>query len=365
MTKLNLQDGIIEQGQITALTSAFTLQGKGFRLFLAIKGEGVDSIVAPNLIAYGDTTAKPCPLVAGQWSEQFIKEIPASAIDLTDYDVYYGLTEPTNYTASFDLGGGTMALPHKIGFNYNTLIAKPADDPTREGYTFDGWESEGATHDFDVPLTDNVTITATWLENFTVTFDSNGGSAVAAQEVADGGTATEPSDPTLEGYTFDKWMNGETAYNFATPVTEDITLTATWLENFTVTFDSDGGSAVAAQEVADGSTATAPTAPTLTGYTFDKWMNGETAYNFATPVTEDITLTATWLENFTVTFDSDGGSAVAAQEVADGSTATAPTDPTLEGHTFQHWSLTEGGTAYSFATPVTEDITLIAIWQEI
>ena len=364
MKKLSLQDGIIEQGKITSLAAAFSLQGKGFRLFLKAKGEAVATTTAPNLIAYGDENAKPCPLVVGRWSESFIKEIPATAISLTDYDVYFGLTEPTAYKVQFDLDGGAMALPHNIEFNYNTVVAKPATDPTREGYTFDEWQSGGSTHNFATALTDNVIITAHWLANLVVTFNSAGGSAVEAQDVLEGDKATEPAGPTRVGYTFDGWYNGETLYDFDDVVTENLTLTAAWLENFTVTFNSDGGSAVAAQEVADGGTAIEPTDPTKEGYTLNGWYNGETLFNFTTPITADITLTAHWLENFTVTFDSQGGSEVTAQEVADGSTATEPTpDPTKEANTFLYWSLTAEGTEFAFTTPITADTTLYAIWD--
>ena len=297
MKKLSLQDGIIEHGQITSLAAAFSLQGKGFRVFLAIKSEGVDLIATPSLIAYGDQTAKPTPLVAGQWSESFIREIPIAAIDLTDYDLFYGLTEATEYTATLDLDGGTMALPHSIPFNYNTVVAKPAADPTREGYTFDEWQSGGATHNFATALTDNVIITAHWLENLVVTFNSAGGSAVTAQDVLEGETATEPTDPTKAGYTFDGWYNVETLYDFDDAVTENITLTAHWLENFTVSFNSDGGSAVTSQEIVDGSLATLPTpAPTKEANTFLHWsLTAEgTEFAFTTPITADTTLYAIW-----------------------------------------------------------------------
>ncbi len=144
-------------------------------------------------------------------------------------------------------------------------------------------------------------------EVYTVTFDSYGGTPVPpAQEVEYGLTATKPADPTLKGYTFAFWYLGEdeqnaTAYDFNTPVTENITLTAKWtLNTYTVTFNSYGGTPVPpAQEVEYGHTATKPADPTLKGYTFAFWYLGEdeqnaTAYDFNTPVTENITLTAKW-----------------------------------------------------------------------
>ena len=206
----------------------------------------------------------------------------------------------------------------------------------------------------------------------TVTFDSNGGSAVEAQTIDAGSKATAPAAPTKEGFTFKGWFNGETEWKFDTDtVSEDITLTAKWEEipaaKVTVTFDSNGGSAVEAQTIDAGSKATAPAAPTKEGFTFKGWFNGETEWKFDTDtVSEDITLTAKWEEipaaKVTVTFDSNGGSAVEAQTIDAGSKATAPAAPTKEGFTFKGWF--NGETEWKFDTDtVSEDITLTAKWE--
>ena len=213
-------------------------------------------------------------------------------------------------------------------------------------------------------------------EVYTVTFDSYGGTPVPpAQEVEYGLTATEPADPTLKGYTFAFWYLGEdeqnaTAYDFNTPVTENITLTAKWnINKYTVTFDSYGGTPVPpAQEVEYGLTATEPADPTLKGYTFAFWYLGEdeqnaTAYDFNTPVTENITLTAKWnINKYTVTFDSYGGTPVPpAQEVEYGLTATEPAAPEKTGYTFDGWYL--GDEKYDFSAAVEQNITLTAKWH--
>jgi len=65
-------------------------------------------------------------------------------------------------------------------------------------------------------------------EEFTVTFDSNGGSSVESQVVEKGDMAVEPVDPTREGYDFEGWYLGEEEYDFGTEVTKDITLKAEW-----------------------------------------------------------------------------------------------------------------------------------------
>ena len=139
-------------------------------------------------------------------------------------------------------------------------------------------------------------------EVYTVTFDSYGGTPVPpAQEVEYGHTATKPADPTLKGYTFAFWYLGEdeqnaTAYDFDTPVTENITLTAKWnINKYTVAFNTDGGTPVPpAQEVEYGLTATEPAAPEKTGYTFDGWYLGDEKYDFSAAVEQNITLTAKW-----------------------------------------------------------------------
>ncbi len=143
---------------------------------------------------------------------------------------------------------------------------------------------------------------------YQVTFESNGGSAVASQTVEENATATQPADPTRDGYDFRGWYSDAaltTAYDFSTPVTADITLYAKWTQapqaqdQYTVTFESNGGSAVASQTVTSGATATEPADPTYANHGFDGWYTDAaltTAYDFSTPVTADTTLYAKWHE---------------------------------------------------------------------
>ena len=159
-----------------------------------------------------------------------------------------------------------------------------------------------------VKLSETKTITVTAGENpivttYTVTFDSNGGSAVASQTVNKDAKATTPTNPTKSGYTFKEWQLNGQAYDFNTPVTSNITLKAVWIDDdpdvtkYTVTFNSDGGSAVNSQTVNENAKATKPANPTKSGYTFKEWqLNGKT-YDFSTPVTGNITLKAVWTKN--------------------------------------------------------------------
>jgi uncharacterized repeat protein (TIGR02543 family) len=137
-----------------------------------------------------------------------------------------------------------------------------------------------------------------------VKFDVNGGSLVDAQIIVEGGKATAPDNPTKEHYTFNAWCRDKAltdAVNFAVDKFEgSATLYAKWtIDTFTVTYDSNGGSAVTSETVDYGDTATEPDDPTLAESTFDGWYTDDTtfleAYDFATPVTANITLYAKWI----------------------------------------------------------------------
>ena len=221
-------------------------------------------------------------------------------------------------------------------------------------------------------------IASTASVTYSVTYNVNGGSVVTAQTVASGGTATTPTAPTKAGSTFGGWYsdsNLTTTFSFSTAITANTTLYAKWTVNaidYTVTFSSNGGSAVTAQTVASGGTATTPTAPTKTGSVFGGWYsdsNLTTAFSFSTAITANTTLYAKWTVNpidYTVTFSSNGGSAVIAQTVASGGTATTPTAPTKTGSTFGGWySDSALTTAFVFTTPITANTTLYAKWSAI
>lgn len=218
---------------------------------------------------------------------------------------------------------------------------------------------------------------------YTVTFDTNGhGTAPASQTVLSGYTATEPTAPTAAGWVFGGWYKEAActnAFDFATPITGNITLFAKWTEEgttpvptyYTVTFEANGhGIAPAVQTVESGKTATMPADPTETGWVFGGWYKEKectNAFDFATPITGNITLYAKWtVAAYTVTFDANGhGTAPAAQTVEHGKTATKPANPTASGWTFKGWYTEAACTnAYDFSTAVTGNITLYAKWMK-
>ena len=209
---------------------------------------------------------------------------------------------------------------------------------------------------------------------YTVTFNAYGGFPTPdEQHVKSGEKAVLPVAPTRKGYTFAFWYLGEdeqnaTAYDFDTPVTENITLTAKWnINKYTVTFDSYGGSKVDPQVVEYGLYAQEPEEPTLKGFTFAYWYldDENEAYDFdTTPITEDITLTAKWeINKFKVTFDTDGGEPIPDDQFVEwGLFVEEPTtEPTKTGYTFDGWYL--GDEKYDFSAAVEQNITLTAKWE--
>ena len=190
---------------------------------------------------------------------------------------------------------------------------------------------------------------------YTVTFQSEGGSEVASQIRANT-PATRPADPTKEGYTFIGWYNGESEWDFETPVTEKLTLTAKWqINRYTITFDTAGGSEVAPITQDYGSTITAPANPTKTGYTFAGWDKTIPA----TMPAENITLTARWTVNqYTITLKPENGGEDIVITQDYGTAITAPANPTKTGYTFAGWDKTIPSTMPA------EDMTITARWTE-
>ena len=192
----------------------------------------------------------------------------------------------------------------------------------------------------------------------TVTYDyGERGGIYAKQIVQAGEKAIEPDVPSRQGYQFTDWYLDDTKYDFNTAVTGNMTLTAKWTANsYTITFDTDGGSAIEPITQDYGTQITAPADPTREGYTFIGWDKAIPA----TMPAGDMTITAQWrINQYTITFDSNGGSAVAPITQDYGTAITSPADPTREGYTFIGWDKEIP------ATMPAENITLKAKWKDI
>ncbi len=145
---------------------------------------------------------------------------------------------------------------------------------------------------------------------------------------------------------------------------ENIIEYSTEIPTYTVTFSGEEID-IEQQNIEENSLVTRPDDPTRTGYIFDGWYIGSELFDFETPITENITLTAHWTTNqYTVTFDSNNGSEVIPVTTDYNTAITKPEDPTRERHRFDGW-FTEATfeNEWNFEEDVvTQNTTLYAMW---
>ena len=164
-----------------------------------------------------DPTATP-GYTFGGWNKADGTAWDYASDKVTDNITLYAKWIANTYTVTFDTAGGTEIAPITQG--YGTAITAPAA-PTREGYTFIGWDTE-------IPTTmpaENMTVTAQWkINKYTITFDTAGGTEIAPITQDYGTQIASPAAPTREGYNFVGWDKSIPA----TMPAENITITAQW-----------------------------------------------------------------------------------------------------------------------------------------
>ena len=303
------------------------------------------SEIAPITQDYGTKiTAPDNPTRKGYtfkgWDKEIPKTMPAENITVK------AQWEINQYTIAFDTNGGSEIAP--ITQDYGTKITAP-DNPTRKGYTFKGWDKE-------IPKTmpaENITVKAQWeINQYTIAFDTNGGSDIAPITQDYGTEITAPDNPTRKGYTFKGWDKEIPE----TMPAENITVKAQWeINQYTITFDTNGGSEIAPITQDYGTEITAPDNPTRKGYTFKGWDKEIPK----TMPAENITVKAQWeINQYTITFDTNGGSEIAPITQDYGTEITAPDNPTRKGYTFKGWDKEIPETMPA------ENITITARWRD-
>ena len=210
--------------------------------------------------------------------------VPAdvSRLSITgDYEVIY---LPGTY------GTGSAVTDMKP---HNNILTLRGALFTRAGYTQVGWSTvDGGekVYGFEDVYTQNeaLTLYPVWNANqYTITFDTNGGSEIAPITQDYGTEITAPDNPTRKGYTFKGWDKEIPE----TMPAENITVKAQWeINQYTITFDTNGGSEIAPITQDYGTEITAPDNPTRKGYTFRGWDKEIPK----TMPAENITITARW-----------------------------------------------------------------------
>ena len=300
---LNTNGGTINNGNVTGYTY----------------GVGATLPAADDMTYTGHT-------FKGWYDNENLTGSPVTAIGgaETGNKEYWAKWEINQYTVTVKPENGKADII--ITQDYGTPITAPT--LTREGYTFKGWDKE-------IPETmpaENITVKAQWeINQYTITFDTNGGSEIAPITQDYGTEITAPDNPTRKGYTFKGWDKEIPE----TMPAENITVKAQWeINQYTITFDTNGGSEIAPITQDYGTEITAPDNPTRKGYTFKGWDKEIPE----TMPAENITVKAQWeINQYTITFDTNGGSEIAPITQDYGTEITAPDNPTRKGYTFKGW----------------------------
>lgn len=302
---------------------------------------------------------------------------------------------------------GDNAVKYEAGIEkYNYTPERPSE--LSEAYRFSGWYTtmdclDGTEFSFDgavMPMS-SLTLYAKWsVPDVTVTFNSNGGSAVASQTIFYGSKATEPAAPAREGYTFGGWVRTTSPFNFTTRIYADTELTARWLDSavINVVYDANGGSGAPADgntymDVSKARILTAPKEIPENKY-FHGWELGDALYRpgeLLTVLSSDsvkvrnnqyvITLVAKYGDmpaDTSVIFDPNGGTGTQTElPVMNNGTVTVfvPSDLGFyrSGYIFVEWNTAAdgNGTAFQPGGTVAADVkapvpnTLYAIWKPV
>ncbi len=264
----------------------------------------------------------------------------------------------TVYDITYNLNGGMLAVGEQTSYTVEDDLVV-FNDPTRVGYTFEGWYDNSA-FDGDVYVAINpnrmedLSLFAKWTVNqYTITFDELGGSQVdnITQDFLT--IVTAPTAPTKTGYTFIGWSRNGEPYSFSIMPVDGADLVAIWeVNSYTITLNVNGGTGITDTTLDfDYDASISLTNPTRTGYTFDGWSDGDNDWTTGDDMPDnDLSLTAQWsIVNYSITYAMDfgfnDGDNPTTYTVLDNVTFDNPTKP---GHTFNGW-FSDG----AFTQPIT------------
>ena len=313
---------------------------------------------------------------AGWYKDETFDQIVNINSDiLTGNTTLYAKWNLINYGINYSMNGGTNNNGNPTFMNIEsssfTLL-----NPTKAGSLFLGWYTTSNFQGDPITLlpagaTGSINLFAKWLDPNTISFNSNGGSAVPNITTLPGNAVTAPTAPTRQGYTFDGWFvdrNYTQAYTFTTMPEASITLFAKWTAlTFSVTFVTNGGNEIASISRDTDQSLSLPSAPTRTGHTFDGWYTNEALTNRFTATKmppNNLTLYAKWITNvLTLTYTVEDDTVT--QEVLFGSTLSSilPT-PSKYQYEFLGWSI-DGETLITLPNTMPDNnLTLIALFRD-
>lgn len=291
---------------------------------------------------------------AGWYTDEDLTS-PFNPLDtITDDITLYAKWNPIVFTVSVSING--VVTTQSVNYGEDAVLPT---NPTKEGYTFTGWSSDGKN------ITSDLMITASFLINeYTITFVV-GEEDLYTRKVNHGGTLANDLIPVVPNVT---GKNGAWDKTDFTNITSNLTVTAVYTDKvYTVTYVNKSGETVLGNasygpfEITHGTLMTAPNASdSITGYDFVGYD-----YDYDEAVTSDLTIVANYTkQSFTVTFKGLNGVVLKTQTVLYGNDATAPSYTAPDGYTLGGWStvytnVTSNLTVQMNLTPISYDIVFI------
>ncbi|MGJ0845839.1 InlB B-repeat-containing protein [Tissierella praeacuta] len=326
--------------------------------------------------------------------------------------------EKEKLKVEFDSNGGSLISKQEV--EEGQKLIKPTD-PTKEGHKFIGWyEDSNLTKEFSfaTPITKDIILYAKWeeeplqeileiksvelikdgkiiskgiIKDKTITLELPEGfdeSIIEGKHILKI-TGTEGTNISQDrGYdgSIEEWATGKvtnsimpgqsakfTIYKDDNSVEYIIEIVESTVKKYRVTFNTNGGNNISSIEVEEGQKLTKPTDPIKKDHKFIGWYEDSSLtkeFNFDTEITKDLTLYAKWEEEptkeYTVNFNTNGGSSINSKKVKEGEKLSRPSDPTKVNYRFMGWyedsNLTK---VFNFDTPITKEITLYVKWEKV
>lgn len=228
-------------GDVSSFTDGASVSSYAVEPMNWALGTGLLSGVGNNMLnPTGNATRAEAATILTRYCKGFEVQLPGEAPPLGD--------KPT-CTVTFAYNYGNKETYETVEVNVGETVDKPSN-PGRSGYSFAGWYTKavgGEKFDFEEAVAEDMTLYAHWnvissggnsaSVSYTVSFDSQGSTAVESQVVRSGGQAVEPDEPKKTGYVFAGWKDEKGDYfEFDEAIYQDINLTAEWI---TVTLDTE------------------------------------------------------------------------------------------------------------------------------
>ena len=299
---------------------------------------------------------------------------PGPSVKIVE-DIEIKVTPKTDYLVGeeFSIAGGIIKLIYEdgttgeVGFNDSKVTITAPDMSTAGTKTvivdYDGFQAQ-----YQITVRN---------QTYTVTFDLNysGAPSMTPAQVEPNGLLAKPADPSRTDYRFEGWFTDQACtqeFDFAeTHITGNLTLYAKWVQELSVTFNLYDGVSPTKITVALNDVISIFDAPSVLreGYEFQGWFNGDTRYNFNTPITTSVNLMAKWqaipagteARKVTINYNDGNASHKIEYYVANGSTTFQPNDVVAEGKEFKGWfKAATGSEQFDFTAQITADTEIFA-----